>query len=86
MAQGIRDKVVILGMGCTRFGERWDVGPEELMQEAFAEALGDAGIERDQIEAAWFGVFFDEASVGKSALPLSSALRLPNIPVTSSSC
>ena len=82
MAQGIRDKVVILGMGCARFGERWDVGPEELMQEAFVEALGDAGIERDQIEAAWFGVFFDEASVGKSALPLSSALRLPNIPVT----
>ena len=82
MAQGIRDKVVILGMGCARFGERWDAGPEELMQEAFAEALGDAGIERDQIEAAWFGVFFDEASVGKSALPLSSALRLPNIPVT----
>ena len=82
MAQGIRDKVVILGMGCARFGERWDAGPEELMQEAFAEARGDAGIERDQIEAAWFGVFFDEASVGKSALPLSSALRLPNIPVT----
>ena len=82
MAQGIRDKVVILGMGCARFGERWDAGPEELMQEAFTEALDDAGIERDQIDAAWFGVFYDEQSVGKSALPLSSALRLPNIPVT----
>ena len=82
MAQGIRDKAVILGMGCARFGERWESGPEELMQEAFTEALDDAGIERDQIDAAWLGVFYDEQSVGKSALPLASALRLPNIPVT----
>jgi acetyl-CoA C-acetyltransferase len=82
MPEGIRDKVVILGMGCARFGERWDAGPEELMLEAFTEALDDAGIERDQIDAAWFGVFFDEQSVGKSALPLSIALRLPNIPVS----
>ena len=35
MATGIRDKVAILGMGCTRFGERWDMGAEELMVEAF---------------------------------------------------
>ena len=82
MATGISDKVVILGMGCARFGERWDTGPEELMLEAFTEALDDAGIERDQIEAGWLGVFYDEQSVGKSAIPLSMALRLPNIPVT----
>jgi acetyl-CoA C-acetyltransferase len=50
--------------------------------EAVGEALGDAGVERDQIGAAWLGVFFDEQSIGKSALPLSMALRLPNIPVT----
>ena len=24
MATGIRDKVAILGMGCSKFGERWD--------------------------------------------------------------
>jgi acetyl-CoA C-acetyltransferase len=82
MATGIRDKVAIIGMGCSRFGERWDSGPEDLMVEAFGEALTDAGIERDRIEAAWLGVFFDEQSTGKSPLPLSLALRLPNIPVT----
>ncbi len=82
MASGIRDKVAILGVGCARFGERWDCGPDDLMIEAFAEALADAGIERDRIDGAWLGVFFDEQSVGKSALPLSMALRLPNIPVT----
>ena len=82
MANGIRDRVAIIGMGCTRFGERWDVGPEDLMVEAFNEAVKDAGIARDDIDAAWLGVFFDEQSIGKSALPLSFALRLPNIPVT----
>lgn len=82
MASGIRDRVAIIGMGCTRFGERWDAGPEDLMVEAFGEALTDAGIGRDDIGAAWLGVFFDEQSTGKSALPLSLALRLPNVPVT----
>ncbi len=82
MAQGICDRVAIIGMGCTHFSERWDAGPEDLMVEAVGEALSDAGIARDDIGAAWLGVFFDEQSTGKSALPLSMALRLPNIPVT----
>jgi len=82
MAKGIRDKVAIIGMGCTKFGERWDVGSEELMVEAFDEALEDAGIQRDEIQAAWLGTCMEEISVGKSALPLSLTLRLPKIPVT----
>ena len=82
MATGIRDKVVILGMGCSRFGERWDCGADDLMLEAFEEAVADAGIERDRLEAAWLGVFYDEQNVSKSALPLAMALRLPPIPVT----
>lgn len=82
MATGIRDKVAIIGMGCTRFGERWDVGAEDLMVEAFEEALTDAGIDRKEIQAAWLGTCFEEISVGKSALPLSITLRLPRIPVT----
>ncbi|MEO0996460.1 MAG: acetyl-CoA acetyltransferase [Pseudomonadota bacterium] len=82
MASGIRDRVVVLGMGCSKFGERWDAGPEELMVEAFGEAVADAGIEVSAIEAAWLGVFFQEQSTGKSGLPLSQALRLPNVPVT----
>ena len=82
MASGIRDKVAIVGMGCSRFGERWDSGPDDLMVEAFAECVADAGIERDRIEAAWLGVFYQEQSTSKSGLPLSMALRLPNVPVT----
>jgi acetyl-CoA C-acetyltransferase len=82
MASGIKDKVVIAGMGCSKFGERWNCGSDDLMLEAFQEAIADAGIERDRIEAAWLGVFFDEQSTGKSSLPLSMALRLPNIPTS----
>lgn len=82
MASGLRDKVAIVGMGCTRFGERWDVGADGLMVEAFVEALADAGIERDQIEAAWVGNALDDINVGNSALPAAHALRLRNIPVT----
>jgi acetyl-CoA C-acetyltransferase len=82
MATGIKDKVAIIGMGCSRFGERWDVGPEELMVEAYEECLQDAGIETKDIQAAWLGTCIDEINAGKSALPLTLALRLPNIPAT----
>lgn len=82
MATGIKDKVAILGMGCTRFGERWDMGAEELMVEAFEECIADAGIEKKEIDAAWLGTCMEEISVGKTAMPLSTTLRLPMIPVT----
>jgi acetyl-CoA C-acetyltransferase len=82
MATGIRDKVAIVGMGCSRFGERWDAGPEDLMLEAYSECITDAGVDRDRIDAAWLGVFYQEQSTSKSGLPLSMALRLPNVPVT----
>jgi acetyl-CoA C-acetyltransferase len=82
MASGIRDRVVIAGMGCTEFGERWDKGPEALMVEAFEEALADSDIDRNEIEAAWLGSALDDVNVGNSALPLATALRLRNIPVT----
>ena len=48
MAEGIKDKVAIIGMGCTRFGERWDAGAEDLIVEAFKEAIEDAGIEKNR--------------------------------------
>ena len=50
MATGIRDKVAILGMGCSQFGERWDAGAEELMVEAYEEAVTALFAALDQIE------------------------------------
>ena len=82
MASGIKDKVAILGMGCSKFGERWEADAEDLIFEAFEECLADAGIECNEIQAAWFATAFEEVHVGKSGVPLAVALRLPFIPVT----
>jgi acetyl-CoA C-acetyltransferase len=82
VASGIKDRVAILGMGCARFGERWNDDADALMVEAFEEAMADAGIDVTQIDAAWLGVGFDSQNIGPSGIPLSMALRLPNIGVT----
>jgi acetyl-CoA C-acetyltransferase len=82
MPEGIKDKVALIGMGCTKFGELWDKSAEDLMVEAFQEALEDAGIDKKDIQAAWQGNQFTEVNVGHSALPLATTLKLPFIPVT----
>jgi len=82
MPRGIKDKVAILGMGCAKFGERWDKDADSLMVEAFNEAIGDAGIDVSQLDAAWLSVAFDAVNIGPSGIPLATALRLPNIGVT----
>ena len=82
MPEGIKDKVAIIGMGCTRFGEHWDKSAEDLMVEAFKEALEDAGIEARDIQAAWQGNQYTEINIGHSALPTATTLKLPYLPVT----
>ena len=82
MAIGIKDKVAILGMGCSKFGERWDASPEDLMVEAYNEAMADAGIAPEQLDAAWFSTHMDDVGVGRGGTPMGIALRLPNIGVT----
>jgi acetyl-CoA C-acetyltransferase len=74
----IKDKVAIVGMGCTKFGERWDKSVDDLIVEAAYEACEDAGVDLKDIEAAWLGTVFS----GKTALSLSSPLKLQYIPVT----
>ena len=69
--ESIKDKVAIVGMGCTKFGERWDAGMEDLMVEAAYEAFEDAGIGPKDVQAAWIGTVFS----GITALTLSP-LRL----------
>ncbi len=74
----IKDKVAIIGMGCTRFGELWDKGVDDLIVDAAYEACEDAGVDLKDIEAAWLGTVFS----GQTALSLSSPLKLQYIPVT----
>jgi acetyl-CoA C-acetyltransferase len=76
--QGIKDRVAIVGMGCTKFGERWDVDGIDLLVEAGYEAYEDAGIEPKDIQAAWFGT----ASSFSTGQPVAQALKLNYIPIT----
>ena len=75
--ESIKDKVAIIGMGCTRFGERWDAGVEDLLVEAAYEAFEDAGVAPKDLQAAWLGTVFS----GMSAMTLSP-LGLQFIPIT----
>ena len=82
MAEGIKDKVAIIGMGCTKFGERWDKSGEDLMVDAFKEAIEDAGIEKKDIQAVWQGNQYSEVNIGHSSMPSAITLKTPYIPVT----
>ena len=75
---GIRDRVAIIGMGCTNFGERWDASAADLMVEAAYEAYSDAGIEPKDVQAAWLGT----VSSFRTGQPLAEALKLDYIPIT----
>src|SRR6266404_9246010 len=77
-SKGIKDRVAIVGMGCTAFGEHWDKGPEDLLVEAAYEAYGSAGIDPDDVDAYWLGTL----GSGLSGLMLSEPLKLPYKPVT----
>lgn len=76
--ESIKDKVAVIGMGCTRFGEFWDQGPHDMIVDACSEALEDAGIEATDIQHAWFASLVS----GASGARLSSAFKLPYIPIT----
>lgn len=77
-SHGIKDQVAIVGAGCTRFGEHWDKGPDDLLIESSNEALASAGITKHDIDAFWLGT----AMSGNSGMTLSRPLQLENKPVT----
>jgi len=77
MSNTFRDKVSVIGMGCSKFGERFDASREDLVMEAVGEALKDAGIEFKDIDAFWFSSYYEN-----SGPTLSSLLRVDYKPVT----
>jgi acetyl-CoA C-acetyltransferase len=78
--ESLKDKVAIVGMGCTPFGELWDKDPVDLIVDAASEAFEDAGVEAKDIQAAWVG--YTASDTAMTAIILSSALQLQYIPVT----
>jgi len=53
--ESIKDKVAIIGMGCTKFGELWEKSFYDLVVDSCYEAYEDAGIKPEQVQAAWIG-------------------------------
>ncbi len=78
MIKGIKDKVAIIGMGCTKFGEWWDKSPTDLMVDAAYEAYESAKIDPKQIDACWLGTL----GTGNAGVFLSGALKLDYVPIT----
>ena len=77
-SSGIRDQVAIIGMGCTRFGELWDKGVDDLLTEASTEAPVSAGMSIHDIDAFWLGTM----TSGVCGVTLSRPLKLDYKPVT----
>src|SRR5262249_13547883 len=77
-SNGIRDRVAIVGMGCTQFAEHWDKGVNDLLVDAAKDATASAGIDVKDIDAFWLGTLFS----GQSGLTLSRPLKIDYKPVS----
>ncbi|HEY7440360.1 MAG TPA: acetyl-CoA acetyltransferase [Acidimicrobiia bacterium] len=77
-SHGIKDRVAIVGMGCTSFGERFDAGLDDLIIDASHQAFAAAGTDKDAVDAYWFGT----AQSGMSGITLARPLGLEAKPVT----
>jgi len=78
-SRGIADRVAIVGMGCTEFGEHWTRSADDLLIDATNEAFTSTpGIAREDIDAYWLGTL----ATGQSGLTLSRSLALDYKPVT----
>ncbi len=76
--EGIKNRVAIIGMGCTKFGERWNASATDLLIEAVHEAYADAKVEPKDIKAAWLGT----QSTAFSGQLLARSLKLSYIPIS----
>lgn len=77
-SHGIKDRVAIVGMSCTRFAEHWEKGVDELIVDAAEGAFESAGVSKEDVDAYWLGT----AQSGMSGLMLSRPLRVNGKPVT----
>jgi acetyl-CoA C-acetyltransferase len=77
-SHGIRDRVAIVAMGCTRFAEHFDKGIDDLLIEATDEAFAGADVTKDDVDAYWLGT----AQSGMSGITLARPLKLEAKPVT----
>ena len=77
-SHGIKDRVAIVGMGCTPFGEHWDKSTDNLLIDAANETFASAGVDKQTVDAYWLGT----AMSGNSGMTLARPLKLEGKPVT----
>ncbi len=77
-SHGIKDRVAIVGMGCTRFAEHWDKSLDDLIVDVATETFDSSGIDKEQVDAYWLGT----AQSGMSGITLARPLQLDGKPVT----
>jgi acetyl-CoA C-acetyltransferase len=77
-SHGIKDRVAIIGMGCTPFREHWESSGDDLMVDAVTAGLDSAGVAKDDVDAWWLGT----AQSGMSGVTLAAPLKLTGKPVT----
>jgi acetyl-CoA C-acetyltransferase len=77
-SNGIRDRVAIVGMGCTSFGEHWDKSASDLLIDAAGDCYRSAQVEPGDVDAYWLGTM----GSGLSGLTLSEPLKIQYKPVT----
>jgi acetyl-CoA C-acetyltransferase len=77
-SHGIKDRVAIVGMGCTRFAEHWDLGADDLLRWAAGDAFESAGTTKEDVDAYWLGTTVS----GQSGIALARPLQLRGKPVT----
>ena len=78
MAEGIKDKAAVIGMGCVKFGENWEQSAADMIIEAVYEAYEDARVDPKDIKAAWVGT----TQAGVRGNQLAIPLKLEYIPIT----
>jgi acetyl-CoA C-acetyltransferase len=72
---GIKDKVAIVASSCTPFGEHWDRGTDDLLEQAAHEAVEQTNATPD---AYWLGT----AQSGMSGITLARAIGVDDKPIT----
>ena len=63
----MKDQVAVIGVGCTKFGDLYDLGYEDLICEAAFQAYADAKIDPQDIQAAYLGTYMPGASGGATS-------------------
>ena len=80
----LKDKVAIIGVGCTKFGENFESDYRDMLVDSYTEALEDAGIAPEEIDQAWLATAFPDMAhfEGNSGSSLAEPLNLFARPIT----